>query len=136
MNSYILFVFANFDDREDVEYFLDEILGESKKLKNLKFIVDDLRDLIIIFDSNSNHKEISEELSHLLKIEQIKFYFLFVREGLIIANLSPEIKNYFKLKEKNENIFFNVDELLDKIKKYGLESLTPEEKKYLDNFEN
>jgi hypothetical protein len=29
----------------------------------------------------------------------------------------------------------NLDDVLDKIDYYGIESLTPEEKKFLDNFE-
>jgi len=139
MNSYILFIYSDFDDKEDVEYFLNDVVGLSKNIKNSKFIIDDFSNIIIIFESTLNHKDLSQEIYNLLVIDQVKFYFLFMREGLVVANLSPEMQQYFKLKQKNENknnYELNIDEILDKIKKLGIESLTKEEKNFLDNFEN
>lgn len=137
MNSYILFIYSDFDDKEDVEYFLNDVVGLSKNIKNSKFIIDDFSNIIIIFESTLNHKDLSQEIYNLLVIDQVKFYFLFMREGLVVANLSPEIQQYFKLKQKSENNYeLNIDDILDKIKKLGIESLTKEEKNFLDNFEN
>lgn len=36
--------------------------------------------------------------------------------------------------KKEKKIQFNIDDILDKISKLGIEKLTPEEKKYLDNY--
>jgi hypothetical protein len=36
--------------------------------------------------------------------------------------------------DKNSNPSMDLDDLLDKIEQMGIESLTPEEKNFLDNF--
>jgi hypothetical protein len=38
--------------------------------------------------------------------------------------------------KKDETPSFTLDDILDKIEKMGVSSLTPEEKNFLDNFEN
>ncbi len=38
--------------------------------------------------------------------------------------------------KKKPQEMFDLDDVLDKLNQMGLEALTPEEKKFLDNFEN
>jgi hypothetical protein len=85
-------------------------------------------------------------------MEDIKFYFLFDRESIHSANIPIELKDFIfkpnpehssiKLeynKEKNEEKsvdFMDLDSILEKIDQYGLESLSEDEKKFLDEFQN
>ena len=146
MKTFILFVFGMFDDNEDIEYFCTEVLGESPAVKKVRFIIENSQNLIVIFDSEYEYRELSNELFTLLTDENIKFYFIFDRNNLITAHLPAEVKDHI-FKPITDNMIVNVDyqknkpildldELLDKIEQFGIESLTPEEKKFLDNFEN
>ena len=63
---------------------------------------------------------------------------------MITAHLPPEVKDYiFKpitdnmviSLEYQKKIPYDLDDLLDKIDQHGIESLSDEEKKFLDNFE-
>ena len=80
-----------------------------------------------------------------LKNDNVKFYFIFERNNLISAHVPQEVKDFI-YKPSKENVMkieykkikeqsYELDDLLDKIEKMGMESLTPEEKKFLDNFE-
>ena len=68
---------------------------------------------------------------------------------MVTAHLPAQVKDFiFKPAEEDsimrieytkhtkENPSMDLDELLEKIEKMGIESLTPEEKNFLDNFEN
>jgi hypothetical protein len=44
--------------------------------------------------------------------------------------------NIFNVIIKNDNAAHNLDDILEKIQKYGVDSLTLEEKTFLDDFEN
>ena len=72
---------------------------------------------------------------------------MFQKNAIITANIPNEIKSFI-LNDNLENTLvkleyekivkpkdINLDQVLDKIKELGIESLTPEEKKFLDNFE-
>jgi hypothetical protein len=139
MKSYVLFIFGEFDDHQNVEFFINDVLGSTKTISSLRYVIEDFKNLIIIFDSKLSYNELGFEMSELLKTEHIKFYFLFAKDGLIIANLPKELKDHiFKLKDENEYelIDFDIDIILDKIDKDGIDSLTKQEKKFLDNFGN
>lgn len=136
-----------FEDYEDIEYFCVQVLSENPNLKYLKFIVEREQNIIVFFNSDMNEKELSDELFGFLVNDNIKFYFLFEQESLITANLPKEVKN-FMLQTTAETTLVKVDyekitsstnldldQVLDKIKELGISSLTPEEKKFLDNFE-
>ena len=74
---------------------------------------------------------------------------MFDRHSLVTAHLPLEVKNFiFKPATENQIVkveydkpsksteIMDLDQLLDKIKQMGVESLTIEEKNFLDNFEN
>ena len=134
-----------FDDHEDVEFFCTEILDESPVIKAVRFVIENSQNIIVIFDSDVDYKTLSTDLYPLLTNENIRFYFIFDRDSLVTAHLPAEIKDYifkpitdkmvvsvdYETGKKN----LDLDELLDKIEQYGIESLSNEEKKFLDNFE-
>jgi hypothetical protein len=145
MKTFILFIFGMFEDNDDIEYFCTDVLGESPVVQKVRFIIENSQNIIVIFDSETPLKELSNELFALLTNENIKFYFIFDRDNLVTAHLPAEVKDHI-FKPITDNMVINVDyqknrpimdldELLDKIEQFGIESLTPEEKKFLDNFE-
>jgi hypothetical protein len=153
MKTYILFLFSNFQDHEDVEFFCLDVLGASPVISKVRFVIEDSsKSIIVIFESESARKELSEELHNIISMEDVKFYFLFERESLYSANLPVQVKDFiFKPssehtslrleynKEKNteeSDSQMDLDIILDKIEQHGIESLTPDEKKFLDDFKN
>lgn len=145
MNTYIFFVYGEFEDHDDVQFFTMNVLGEYKSINSLRYVVEDTnKNLIIIFDSESDKKGIIGMLEELVNhVETIKFYFIFELKDLTAAKISEDIKNLiFKPKDKSISTDLNpnqpkleLDEILEKIANSGIESLTPIEKIFLDNFE-
>jgi hypothetical protein len=137
-----------FDDHEDVEYFCTDVIGESKVIKSIRFIIENSENIIVIFDSEMEPIEVDRELYTILIDEHIKFYFLFKREDMVTAHLPQQIKDLiftptidntiirvdYEKNKKRETL--DLDRLLEKIEESGIESLTTEEKNFLDNFEN
>jgi len=137
-----------FDDHEDVEYFCTDVIGESKVIKSIRFIIENSENIIVIFDSEMEPTEVDQELYTILIDEHIKFYFLFKREDMVTAHLPQQIKDLiftptidntiirvdYEKNKKRETL--DLDRLLEKIEESGIESLTVEEKNFLDNFEN
>ena len=152
MNTYILFVYGSFDTHDEVEYFCTDVFP-SDSLLSIKYVIENNQNLIIIFDSDSTKAELAQELYDVLTPDHIKFYFLFERENLVTAHLPESMKDFiFKLKteeddEEVSNVMriefrkgqlsesFTLDGILEKIEQDGVDSLTPEEKNFLDNFE-
>jgi hypothetical protein len=149
MNTYILFLYGSFEDREDIEFFCSEIFP-SESIISIKYIIENNQNIIIIFDSELNKASLSKELYEILTPDHVKFYFLFEREALVTAHIPESIKDFiFKpLPPEDVNIMkvefhrvkegkpsYSLDDILDKIDQMGVESLTPEEKNFLDNFE-
>lgn len=147
MRTFILFIYGTFEDHEDILFFCAEILTPSKAVKSLKYVIESTKNIIVIFDSDLDNKKLSEELYEVLSFDPIKFYFLFERSSLVIAHLPEQVKEFiFKplpdsstikidyIKSTPEEL--DLDSLLDKIEEMGINSLTDEEKKFLDNFEN
>ena len=150
MKSYLLFIYGVFDDEQDIEFFCLEILGQSPFVSSVRFIIENNHNIIVMFDSNEDNVVLSNEIHLLSKNDSVKFYFLIEKPSLVSVYL-PETINDFIFKpstsdplmvkveyEKNTEVQradLNLDDVLDKIDYYGIESLTPEEKKFLDNFE-
>ena len=106
-----------------------------------------------IVDEHNNciMNELAKELYSFLTPEFVKFYFLFEREKLVTAHIPESMKDFifkpveneeinimkvdFYRPKKDETPSFTLDDILDKIEKMGVDSLTPEEKNFLDNFE-
>ena len=149
MKTYILFVFGMFDDHEDVEYFCSDVLGDNPIINSVRYVIENSQNIIVIFDSDSDYKTISTELFTILSVDQVKFYFIFDRDSLVTAHLPKEVKEFiFKPMDKEGGIMtinygrnriespsMDLDDLLEKIEQMGIDSLTPEEKNFLDNFE-
>lgn len=148
MKTFILFIFGMFEDHEDVEFFCTEILGETKSIKSLRYVIENSQNIIVIFDSDNDYFTLSKDLFESLSIENVKFYFLVERDTLVTAHLPAQVKDFiFKpqtensamileySKKKEDTPLMDLDEVLDKIEKWGIDSLTVEEKNFLDNFE-
>jgi hypothetical protein len=146
MKTYILFIFGMFDDMEDIEYFCTDILGSSPVVKSVKFVIENSQNIIVIFESEHNQRDLSTELYNLLTIDNVKFYFIFDRESIVTAHIPTELKDHIFKPINKDNMVINIDyhknkptmdldDLLDKIEQFGIESLTIEEKNFLDNFE-
>jgi hypothetical protein len=146
MKTFILFIFGMFEDHEDVEYFCTDVIADSPVINTVRYVIENSQNIIVIFDSDTDYKTLSTELYSILTNDSVKFYFIFDRDSLVTAHLPQEVKDFiFKPLSKNMLIrldydtpgkpSMDLDELLEKIEKMGIDSLTPEEKKFLDNFE-
>ena len=146
MKTFILFVFGMFDDHEDIEFFCNEVLGEYQSIHSVRYVIENSQNIIVIFDSDTEYKTLSQELYTLLVNDSVKFYFIFDRDNLVSAHLPQQVKDFIfkpgisntiiKLDYSRESSpVMDLDELLDKIEQMGIESLTSEEKNFLDNFE-
>lgn len=144
MRTYILFIFGSFEDHQDIEYFCMEVLGSSNNVISLKYVIDNLKNIIVIFDTSIDEQKIKKEISDLLNNENVAFYFMFKKEDLILSYIPESMKNLIfkptddiiriEVSTLNKQSVFNLDDILDKIETYGIDSLTPEEKNFLDNF--
>jgi hypothetical protein len=148
MKTFILFIFGTFEDHEDIAFFCTEILGNSTAIKSLKYVIESSQNIIVIFDSDTDYFTLSKDLFESLSVENVKFYFLIERDTLVTAHLPAQVKDFiFKPQTENSAMILeyskndedvplmDLDEVLDKIEKWGIESLTSEEKNFLDNFE-
>ncbi len=153
MKTYLLFLFSNFQDHEDVEFFCLDVLGASTFISKVRFVIEDSsKSIIVIFESESSRKELSGELHNIISMEDVKFYFLFERESIYSANLPIQVKDFiFKPVEEHtslrleynkpqdnegSNNSMDLDVILEKIEQNGIDSLSPDEKKFLDDFKN
>jgi hypothetical protein len=147
--TFILFIFGMFEDYEDVEYFCTDIISELPFIKTVRYVIENTQNIIVIFESDLDYTTLSKEMFTILIDDNIKFYFMFDRHSLVTAHLPLEVKNFiFKPATENQIVkveydkptkpteIMDLDQLLDKIKQMGVESLTSEEKNFLDNFEN
>lgn len=153
MKTFLLFLYGTFEDHEDVEFFCGEILGSSPAVKTVRFVIENNKNIIVIFESDLVRKELSEELHSILTSDIVKFYFLFERESIYSANLPVQMKDFiFKPQDEHTSLRLeyekqeiaedrvmasnlDLDVILEKIEQFGIESLTEDEKKFLDNFE-
>jgi len=146
MNSYILFIYGMFDDIEEIEYYCNEVLLTNPVINGLKFIVENTKNLIIVLDSDLPQDKLTQELHKDLLDQNVKFYFMFRRDQVVSAHLPEQVKKFIfePVKDSFIQITYNrvqksesldLDDLLEKIKKDGIDSLTSEEKKFLDDYE-
>lgn len=63
-----------------------------------------------------------------IKVEDIK-------KGMFGGMSKEEMSDIEKIKRQNE-VKFNIDDILDRITSVGIENLTPEEKRFLDSYNN
>jgi hypothetical protein len=99
MKTFILFIFGMFEDHEDIEYFCNEILGESPTINSVRYVIENSQNIIVIFDSETDYKTLSQDLYTLLMNDIVKFYFIFDRDSLVTAHLPQQVKDFiFKLK--------------------------------------
>jgi len=152
MKTFLLFLYGTFNTHEDVETFCMDVLGVSTAINKIRFIIEDnTKSLIVIFETELERKPLSEELHKVLTSDIIKFYFLFERENIHTANLPVQMREFiFKPHDNFTSLRLesvepesvkntkkmDLDIILEKIEKSGIESLSTDEKKYLDNFEN
>ena len=116
MKNYILFIFANFSDLEDLEYFCLEHFPQVS-VDGLKYVIESNGSCIIIFDSNKGKDELIESLKETLTLEQIRFYMLFERSSIIFSELPVDLSDFiFK------PISTNLDMLLEKGRIYQEEN--------------
>ena len=143
MGTFILFVFGDFEDHSDIEFFCIEHFSEISE-KGVKYVIENEGNCIIIFETEKSKQELHDKLSVLLSIDQIKFYFLFERSSIVSTYLPETLKDFvFKpMSEENVKLLMeskpspsmDLDDILDKIDQQGVNSLTDEEKKFLDDF--
>ena len=150
MNSYLLFIYGVFDDEQDIEFFCLDILGKSPFILSVRYVIENNQNIIVLFESYNDHATLSEEIIDLSKNDSVKFYFLIEKNSLVSVYL-PEVISDFIFKPSSSDpimvkveyekyadvkkVSLELDDVLDKIELYGMESLTSDEKKFLDNFE-
>jgi hypothetical protein len=147
MNTYILFIFGSFNGHEEVEYFCTEVFP-SNSFTSIKFIIENTNNIFIIFDSEKERDDLAKDLFELMTPDHVKFYFLFKRDDIVTAHVPQTMRDFmFKMSDENmmkveftvvtkkEDPSVVLDTILDKIDSDGMESLTPDEKNFLDNFE-
>jgi hypothetical protein len=146
MKTYILFLFAKFTNLEEIEFFCLEHFPQIP-VGSIKYVIETNGNCIIIFDSDKEKADLILSLEEILSLEYIRFYMVFEKDSLFTFKLPEDLNDFiFKPVKKTNNIFntiikndnaaHNLDEILEKIQKYGVDSLTLEEKTFLDDFEN
>jgi hypothetical protein len=146
IKTYTLFIYGTFEDHEEVEYFCMEVMSNSPAVKTLRYVIENNNNIIVIFDSEMEPKNLSTELLTFMINDTIKYYLLYPLDTLITAHLPEKLKDFiFKPQEFNVNIkveyikpnkkIYDLDEVLEKIEKSGVDSLTDDEKNFLDNFD-
>ena len=145
MKTFILFIFGLFDDMEDIEYFCSDVLSDCKTISSVRYVIENGQNIIVIFDADAEYKELAQDLYANIANENIKLYFIFERDSLVTAHLPQNVKDFifrpassddFQVRLDYTHVDIDLDDVLDKIEQNGIESLTPEEKNFLDNFEN
>ena len=164
MNTYLLFINGFFENPKEIDNFSQEFMDGLKNVESPKFVIENQYNMIIIFNTEEDEDKISELIKKVITQSYINFFFLFNREDIMVANIPQEISSIiFKDLPKDSSLQVNweknieeisdeekekliddsepenelyVDALLEKINKFGIESLTEKEKKFLDNFKN
>jgi len=145
METYILFFSGNFKTRKDLELFTAGSFIKIPSIFSIKYIIEKRESLIAIFSSELEEEQLKEQISVTLEEEPIKFYFLFNIKSVIDQKLPKEIMTMIYNEIPRDSVFFievftkdeddfDIDEILEKIEKNGIESLTKSEKYFLDHF--
>lgn len=145
METYVLFFSGNFKTRKELELFTAGSFITIPGIFSIKFIIEKRESLIAIFDSELEEELLKDQIRISLENEPIKFYFLFNLKSIIDRKLPEEIMNIIYNEIPKDSIFFieviskdeddfDIDEILEKIEKNGIKSLTKAEKHFLDHF--
>ena len=142
MKSYILFLYGEFEDVSDIEFFINEIISEIASLTEIRFVVQNFKSIIVIFNSDNSPKELDDDFSLLVELEQVSYYMLFNLNNIVSFVIPDSLNNIIFKPQKTkindelneENKKFDLDEILEKISKNGINSISEEEKKFLDDF--
>lgn len=146
MVTYVLFVLGGFENHKDVEHFSVKVLGDSEIVDNVKYVIESIPNVVIVFDSELDQKKLVEDLPIYTIPHGIKFYFLFRMSDTLSVYLPDELRemmfkpdefrtlHYSEKQRPIEDHILSLDMILDKIKTFGIESLTDNEKIFLDNF--
>jgi hypothetical protein len=130
---------------EDIEYFCSDVLSDCKTISSVRYVIENGQNIIVIFDADAEYKELAQDLYANIANENIKIYFIFERDSLVTAHLPQNVKDFifrpsspddFQVRLDYTHTDIDLDDVLDKIEQNGIDSLTPEEKNFLDNFEN
>lgn len=150
MKTYVLFLFASFQDLEDLEFFCFEHFPQIA-VGSIKYVIEANGNSVIFFDSDKDKDDLTSLLDEILDIEHIRFYMVFEKSSIFWSKLPEDLHKFiFKPQPKNPDMFkvsakilnknndqsMSLDNILEKIKTDGIDSLSPEEKKYLDDFGN
>lgn len=144
MKSYILFIYGAFEDHEDLEFFCMEHFTQVSE-SGVKYVIESLGNCIIIFDSEKDKETLIDDMKKLLDLEHIRFYFIFEKENVFWAEIPEALREFiFKPQNSSHDAFkvsirkldkkFELDDILEKIQDQGIESLSEDEKKFLDGF--
>ena len=148
MKTYLLFIYGIFEDHEDIEFFCIEILGQSEAINKVRYVIESDNNIIVIFDSDLDEGKLSEEVYYMCINDNVKFYFLIERDAIVTTHLPEQVNNFIftpkyipantilkvEYRKKNPKQI-DLDEILDKLNEHGIDSLSTEEKNFLDNFE-
>jgi hypothetical protein len=142
LKSYILFLYGEFEDVSDIEFFINEIISEIASLTEIRFVVQNFKSIIVIFNSDNSPKELDDDFSLLVDLEQVSYYMLFNLNNIVSFVIPESLNNIIFKPQKTkindelneENRKFDLDEILEKISKNGINSISEEEKKFLDDF--
>jgi hypothetical protein len=147
MTTYLLYIFYDFENHDEVEFLTTEVLAVNPVVSSLRYVIENKDSIIVIFDSDRVLKQIAEELFGALSPLDMNFYFLFNREDLITASLPMDIKDkIFKPairltnEEEEEDLLkdrvkeLDIDVILEKVHREGVSGLTAEEKRFLDGY--
>ena len=143
METYILFLNCNFEDRKDLEDFTSKSFVSMVNIHSIKYIIEKNKSLVVVFDTDLDEGELLKDLDKVLSDESIKLFFLFNIKSMIGIKMPNEISKMMYDSIPKDSVFFielinredyDIDEILEKIDNLGLESLTKDEKKFLDSF--
>jgi hypothetical protein len=145
LRTYAIFLYGMFDDMEDIEYFCLSVIGDHKMVSSVKYLVENGKNLIILVETETETNKFVESLHKILVVPEVKFYFIFDIQDVAAAHLPQKVKDfifnkiedqYLRIEYQKQPISMDMDEILEKINKDGINSLSTEEKNFLDNFED
>lgn len=150
MKTYVLFLFATFEDLEDLEFFCFEHFPQVA-VGNIKYVIEANGNSIIFFESDKEKDDLTTSLDEILDVDYIRFYMVFEKSSIFWSKLPEDLSKFiYKPQQRDKGMFkistkilnkkddetLDLNAILDKIKNKGIDSLSPEEKKFLDDFGN
>ena len=75
MNTYILFIYSTFETKESMLLFCQETFPElDERITNIKFIINGIKNIIIIFNSDIEERDLSLKFKDKLTIKIPQFF--------------------------------------------------------------